>query len=186
VTFLLYFVCEMICMAGCTIKLITVEHVGASIKIFCLLFYAVVLQIQQAASHPKSMCVAHYFPHHSILDRPHPTDVSVNVALQKLWSKSSAHLCVLNILTSSSILTGVATSTSSITSDGCHLLVCLHVADCCQLSSQCLWYAHMYSLAHLLNFCMRSVVSTSRDRLFLTVFMNPSFPLFSAIGVRWY
>ena len=173
-------------MAGCTVKLITVEHVGASIKIFSLLFYAVVLQIQRAASRQKSMCVAHYFPHHSILDEPHPADVSVNMALQKLWSKSSAHLCVLNILTSFSILTGVATSTSSITSDGRRLSVCSRVADCCQLSSQCLWYAHMYSLAHLLNFRMCSVMSTSHDRLFLTVFMNPSFPLFSAIGARRY
>ena len=112
-------------------KLITVEHIGASIEIFSLLFYAVDLQIQRAASSQKSMRVNHYFPHHSILDEPHPADVSVNIALQKLWSKSSAHLCVLNILTSFSILTGVATSTSSITSDNHHLSVCSCVADCC-------------------------------------------------------
>ena len=118
-------------MAWCTIKLITIEHVGASINICSLLFYTVVLQIQQAALRQKSVHVDHYFLYHSILDEPYPADAYVNPALQKLWSKSNAHLRIMNILMSFSILTGVATSTSSITSDDHHLSVCSCVADCC-------------------------------------------------------
>ena len=71
---------------------------------------------------------------------------SVNVALQKLWSKSNAHLCVLNSFTSFSTLMGVVIEFTSTSSLVLIMVSSLLLLTCCSL--QIIWYAQMYSLAH--------------------------------------
>ena len=77
-----------------------------------------------------------------------------------LYLKSSAHLSVLNSLTSFSIFIGVTTGS------------CSHVCCC---SNQTVWYDMMYSWAHFENLMTRSWLRTSIAKDFLTLPMNFSF-----------
>ena len=103
---------------------------------------------------------------------------SMYVALQKLWSKSWAHLCGLNSSTSFSTFTiGVAASTSSVDS----FSVCSF--GCCFSchSLLMLWYEQMYPHAIFENSQMGSAVKISVERHFLTAVLKFSFPLVYAI-----